>query len=130
MSVSDEVMEEWIPLLTDIVFDKDTFPMKKKLLMAFDITKQLTDESKAFEALHWFNNTIRNKNTPDDLPNIKAFSLIEAIILMKNCSKTEAKRLISDGAVRVNLVKADKDCFVKFGEVIQIGKRHFAKIGV
>jgi len=126
MSVSDEVMNEWIPLLTN--GNKEDNPMSRKKKMSFDIVEQLHDTSMAETCLLQFENNIQNKELPEDIKNIKAENLLDAIVKIRDCSKTEARRLIKSGAVKVEGNKADDNTIIDIGQIIKIGKRDFGKI--
>lgn len=126
MSVSDEVMEEWIPLLTDE--NKETHPMKRKKKMAMDIVEQLCGPEIVPKVVEHFEKTIQNKEIPEDIPEIQAENIIDAITKIRDCSKTEARRLISSGAVKIDDVKIDENTILSNGQIIKVGKRHFGRL--
>ncbi len=126
MSISDVVMEEWIPLLTDS--NKELNPMTRKKKMAFDIVEQLFDTSMAETCLKQFENTIQNKELPDEIDNIEADDLLDAVIKIRNCSKSEARRLIVQGGVKIDEKKASENDEIQAGQIIKVGKRDFGRI--
>jgi len=126
MSISDEVMNEWIPLLTD--GNKEDGPMARKKKMAFDIVEQLHDTLMAETCLLQFENNIQKKETPEDISDIKAENLLDAITQIRNCSNTEARRLINSGAVKIDDIKIDEEVVISSGQIIKVGKRDFGKI--
>lgn len=126
MSVSDEVMEEWIPLLTDE--NKETSPMARKKKMAFDIVSQIHTKDVARSALAQFVSTVQAGHTPKDIPDINATDLIDAIIQIRECSRSEARRLIQSNAVSIDDVKVGEDAVIASGQVIKVGKRNFGKL--
>jgi tyrosyl-tRNA synthetase len=126
MSISDDVMEEWIPLLTN--GNKESKPMIRKKKMAFDIVEQLFDHATAMTCLQQFENKIQNKEAPDDIPEISEIGLIEAVVAIRKCSNTEARRLISSGAVKVDDIKVDSDTKLVPGQIMKVGKRDFGRI--
>jgi len=126
MSISDETMNEWIPILTDE--NKESKPMARKKKMAFDIVEQLFDISMAETCLKQFEDRIQNKEIPDDIEDIRADDLLDAIIKIRGCSKTQARRLLADGAVKIDGVKAVEDSHIAHGQIIKIGKRDFGRI--
>ncbi len=133
MSVSDVVMDEWIPLLTDIndrlVENISNHPMFRKKTMAFDITKQIWGIAKAHAALEHFERVIQSGNKPEEMKKIAASNVLEAVMKMRNCSKTQARRLIADGGVAVNDVKVSvEDAPLVSSNIVKIGKRDFAEI--
>lgn len=126
MSISDETMNEWIPILTDE--NKEEKPMARKKKMAFDIVEQLFDTSMAETCLKQFEDRIQKKELPDDIEDIKADDILDAVIKIRGCSKTQARRLINDGAVKLDGVKATEETPIANGQIIKIGKRDFGRI--
>lgn len=126
MSISDEVMEEWIPLFQDE--NKEPNPMVRKKKLAFDIVSQIWGKSNAEWAQSHFEDTVQSKNIPDDIMEISDTNLLEAVIKIRNCSKTEARRLLASGAVSIDKKKTSENVEVKAGQIIQVGKRNFGKI--
>lgn len=126
MSISDSVMEEWIPLLTDS--NKESNPMARKKKMAFDIVEQLFDISMAETCIKQFENTIQNKELPSEIDDIKAEDIIDAVIKIRNCSRSEARRLIVQGGVKIDEKKASENDEIQAGQIIKVGKRDFGRI--
>jgi len=126
MSISDEVMNEWIPLLTD--GNKESNPMSRKKKMAFDIVEQLHDTSMAEICLMQFENSIQKKEIPEDISEIKVDNLLDAVVKIRNCSNSEARRLIKSGAVKIEGNKVDEDAVLESGQIMKVGKRSFGKI--
>lgn len=126
MSISDETMEEWIPLLTDE--NRELQPMARKKKMAFDIVEQLFDTSMAETCFKQFEDRIQNKEIPEDIPEIKAVEIIEAVVAIRGCSRSEARRLIESGAVKLDDIKVDSETSLSPGQVMKVGKRGFGKI--
>lgn len=127
MSISDDVMQEWFPLLTDNFLITNQ-PLESKKLLAFDIVKQLHGEEKAIFAKNLFEEVIQNKKTPSDIQSIQASVIIEAIMKIRNCSKSEAIRLLSQGAVRLNGKQITENHQVFTNDLIKVGKLHWGKI--
>lgn len=140
MSVSDETMDEWIPLLTDInLTDLPEHPMKRKKIMAFDIVKQLRGEKEAQLAEEGFKSMVQKSEIPDDMLEVDVSpealpeytsQLLHAIMLIRKCSKSEARRLMKGNAVSINDKKVNNDRGVELnsGDIVKIGKRAFGKI--
>lgn len=148
MSVSDEMMFKYYELLTDAPLAKsgkseieekvargELHPKQAKSDLASLIVRAYYDENAANEAAAEFDKVFKDKATPKDIPEVAiakenmklADLLIEAGLAS---SKTEARRLITQGAVKVDGVKIsdDKEVVVKEGLVIQAGKLKYAKI--
>lgn len=126
MSISDETMNEWIPLLTDE--NKESQPMVRKKKMARDIVEQLFDHATALSCLQEFENRIQNKELPENIKEINAIGLLEAVVLIRSCSNSQARRLILDGAVKLDNVKVDSETRLVPGQIMKVGKRDFGKI--
>jgi tyrosyl-tRNA synthetase len=128
MSISDDTMEEWLPLLTDLT-DLPEHPMKRKKALAFDITKQLHGEEAANNALKSFENVIQKSELPKDMIKVKASDILSAVLLARKESKSGARRLIKQKSVSLNGKKVSEETVpVNSGDIIKIGKRTFAEI--
>ena len=128
MSISDVVMLEWIPLLTDLEEMDMSNPMMCKKIMSHDIVEQIKGIESADEALDNFINTIQSGKVPDDIKEIVKSDLISFITKVRNCSNSEARRLLNAGSVKVNDEKIDEDFELGVGQIVKIGKRNFAKV--
>lgn len=127
MSISDEVMREWIPLLSDEPNEHE-HPMWEKMQLAYDITKQLHGQESASRAWEHFGKIVQNKEVPSDIPTISASTVVEAVTRIRQCSKGEARRLIAGGGIAVDGVKVEKDGPVSVGQVVKAGKRDFGRV--
>jgi tyrosyl-tRNA synthetase len=126
MSISDFTMGEWIPLLVGQIEEEN--PMERKKKMAFEIVRQICGEENAKWAQEHFESTIQGGKIPDDILEIDKPTLIEAVIAIRSCSRSQARRLMNDGAVKINGVKTPFDCTLQSGQIVKIGKRSFGKI--
>ena len=100
--------------------------------LAYYITKEYCGEFNANNAQNDFINVIQNHQVPEDIEEIYAINKsILDILVEKNFvkSKSEAKRLIQQGAVKFNDEKIDDINFVvtKSG-IIKSGKRNYVKV--
>jgi len=128
MSIPDDVMEEWIELLTDLK-DLPGHPMNRKKMLAEDIVRQFHGPEKAQEARLLFENLVQNKALPDEMQNIKPDFLMNIVALIRGESNKSARRLIQQGGVSVNGIQIrERLFFPKENDVIKIGKRNFVKI--
>ena len=130
MSIPDNVMLEWFPLLTDFGTGLDfENPMIAKKFLAFEIVKQLRDGNVAEDAQEFFEKTIQKKEVPDDIRQIQCPTLIQAVQDIRQCSKTVARTLIAGNGVKIDsVVCREEHKPLSHGQVIQVGKRDFAKI--
>jgi len=109
MSISDDEMMEWLPLLTNI--REESHPMETKMNMAFDIIRQLFGFKVAIEAKESFKSKfVRNENS--GIP-IKASGEIWIPEIFKRAglipSTSEGKRLINGGALKIDGEKSLSD---------------------
>lgn len=126
MSISDEVMEEWIPLFQDE--NREGNPMLRKKKLAFDIVSQLQGVDEAEKAQEHFENLVQSRNIPDEIPEISVSTIVEAVVAIRNCSNSQARRLISEGAVKIDGKKASENDRICTGQIIKVGKRDFGRI--
>jgi tyrosyl-tRNA synthetase len=147
MSIPDDLMNDYFSLLTDVKEEiyKDLIsknPRDAKALLAREIVKEFFSEKDAIEAENEFNKIFREKEIPSEVPLVEVekeilnsdgeIEIIE-ILWKKNMvgSKSEARRLISQKAVKVDgVVITDPYQKIKIqdGMVIKIGKRKFYRI--
>jgi tyrosyl-tRNA synthetase len=129
MSVTDEVMYQWIPIFMEGVEIKGRHPMDLKKELATVVTNEIwpgkgDEERKNFEA------TVQNKALPTDIPVIDLEGDFPTMVAkVGKVSKSEARRLMTANAVSVNDTKvADKDYVLKSGDILKVGKRNYGKI--
>ena len=133
MSLSDDAIINCFLLLTD----QDIVPLQKRLEsgenpmvlkkeLAFEITKQLNSEDAAKTAQEEFER-VHQKGEAEmaTAVEVRAGRLIDAIV---GVSKTEAKRLIEQGAVDVNGETVSNDREVTAGDIIKVGKKKFIRV--
>jgi tyrosyl-tRNA synthetase len=111
-------------------------PRNLKVRLAYEIVKMYHSEKDAKLAQENFDKVFAKKENPDDMPEftisknkINPVDLLMEIKLVN--SKSEARRLIEGGGLKLNQIKVenwDQDLDIKSGDVIQAGKRKFAKI--
>jgi len=144
MSISDEMMENYFTLLTDLPTEKiaelvnpgKTHPKEAKVLLGKTIVTQFYDETAADAAAAEFDKIFAQKQLPDDMPE---FELPPKQITVKQLLLTcklvetggEAKRLCAQGGVSIDGNKiSDPNAQITpaGGMTIQVGKRKFARI--
>lgn len=107
-------------------------PRDLKMRLGFEITKLFLGEAAATEGQKHFATVIQNKDKPDEIPELKPTTYDVVTILAEAGlakSKTEAKREIDGGGVKLNDEKVvGYEVVVKSGDVIQKGKRFFVKV--
>lgn len=147
MSIPDKLIIKYMKLLTDISDEEianyekqikthDVNPRDIKMQLAYDITRQFHGNEKAKEAQAYFISVFRNKNIPEEMPEIALnHGEIGIVELLANfagiSSRSEARRLIQQGGVRINNT-AISDIHAKLrlsdGDILRIGKRRFYRI--
>jgi len=128
MSVSDEVMdEEFIPILTDLK-DLEESPIKRKMQMSFDIVEQVHGINEAKLAQKHFESTIQRRELPKDMKKTTSKDIIDIIKEVRECSGSEAMRLIKGGGIRVDGKKVEDRCEVNSGVIVKVGKRDFVEV--
>ena len=144
MSISDEMMENYFTLLTDVPVDEmktlidpaQTHPKEAKVKLGKIIVSQFYDDAAADAAAANFEQVFAKGQLPDDIPE---FSLPTEPITVKQlltvCKLVqtggEAKRMCAQSAVTIDGDKAtdpNAEVTPKPNMIIQVGKRRFAKI--
>ncbi|MCB9813662.1 MAG: tyrosine--tRNA ligase [Pseudomonadales bacterium] len=148
MSVADELIIQYFTLLTDLPLEEITKieaeikngqnPMEFKKQLAFTITQMYHDASQAELAAENFQNTVQDKNIPENLPEIYVQTNSIAILdLIKLCipeeSNSNIRRLLEQSAVELlpseeKPTDPYKEVIVNEIQTIKIGKRKYFKI--
>jgi len=146
MSISDEMMENYFKLLTDLPIERiaelvdpdKTHPKEAKILLGKTIVSQFYDESAAEAAAAQFEKVFAQGQLPDEIcevvisdPAISVKQLLLACKLVETGG--EAKRMIAQSAVTIAGQKAtDPNARITLtdGMVVQVGKRKFAKLKI
>ena len=143
MSLPDEMIEVLlindtrVPLEVIEKLDIENKPMEAKLFTAREITRIFYGQE-ADVAYKKFIDTFRNKSFPDDAPLVlipyDQITLLDLVIeCLKEKSKSEIKRLISQKAVSINDVKVcdEKQQFTLLSTKdlqIKVGKKNFYRV--
>jgi len=138
MSIPDNLMPKYFELLTNISLDeiKLLHPKEAKKLLAKEIVKNYYDEAEAKIQEEEFERIFRHKELPEEIPIFKvdktSIGFIEAIILTNSAkSRSEARRLITQGGVKIDQQKIDKidlELDLTSPKIMQVGKKRFVKI--
>ena len=144
MSLGDDVIAKCFENLTEISMAKvremekkiqaGKNPMVFKKQLAFELTKMLNDEKAAQGAQENFEKTVQSGEMPTDIPTFKvtASKQLLDIIVEANLvtSKSEARRLVEQGAVEVDgkKVRENLELSPTDGTIIKAGKRKFIKL--
>lgn len=147
MALPDEVISECFKLCTEAPLkevreiesnlkEKKINPRDVKEILAGEIVNIYHGEKATIGAEKEFNRIFKEKKLPTKIPEIKISesSLLILDLLIKTklaSSKSEAKRLIIQGGVKIDEETQNdwkKNVKIKKGQVVQVGKRKFIKI--
>jgi tyrosyl-tRNA synthetase len=142
MSIPDQLMNRYFELLTDIDADDlaavksgAIHPMEAKKRLASTIVEEYHDAAAARTARQYFESKFQRREVPKDVPVYRINEALWVCELMKQLSfapsTSEARRLLSQGAVRVD-GETVTDANFQFvpGEhrILEVGKRRVARI--
>lgn len=146
MSISDEMIEKYFILAADAntktvskvkkqLSDSSQNPRDIKRELARAIVQLYHGQNAAKEAEQYFDRVIVNKDAPDEMDQVELSIDTQLIEVVTNegltSSKGEARRLIKQGAIRVDNEKVTDESHIllKGKEVIiKVGKRRFIQI--
>jgi tyrosyl-tRNA synthetase len=148
MSLPDELIGKYIDLVTDVPLEekeriKDELttgtlhPRDAKMLLARTIVTIYHGALAAEQAEATFKAIFQKGSLPDKMPlviwagasTVPIVDLLVHIKLLK--SKTEARKMIQNGGVRINQVKVvdvQLEVLVTEDVIVQVGKRKFVKV--
>ena len=145
MSINDDMILKYFTLAADADDDllnqveKDlndsTFnPRDAKRLLARTLVELYYDKDSALKAEQHFDQVIVNKDNPDDMSEYSLDEDMNIIDVLHNSelvgSKSEARRLLNQGAIRIDGERvSDMELILSKGTeyIIKVGKRRFLK---
>ncbi|EDM24477.1 tyrosine--tRNA ligase [Caminibacter mediatlanticus] len=146
MSISDELMWDWYELLSDKSIEEikelkeqvknGLNPKVVKEMLAIEIVDRFHGKGTGEKAKEHFDKVHKQNQIPDDIEEfeIEPQNIVDALVTTKLAnSKSEARRHIKGGAVRINQEKiSSQDINLEKDKeyILQIGKRKFAKVRV
>ena len=143
MSISDGMIEKYFVLAADVdvktltrikkqLKDSSQNPRDIKRELARSIVALYHGDAAAIQAEQYFDRVIVNKDAPVDMDEVTLEADVSIIDLITSegltKSKGDARRMIQQGAVRIDGKKVDEMNFVifkGFKGVIKVGKRRF-----
>ena len=151
MSLPDDMILPCFENLTDVPDDElsemrsaltnsDVNPMELKKRLASELVIQFQGAEAATGAQDYFERTVQERETPDDIaiytlpPQHELESMrLSRIMVDSNLanSSSEARRLVDQGAVRVNEVKVESDrsaSDLRAGDIITVGRRRWLRL--
>ncbi len=146
MSIPDSAMRNWFELLTrwtpdqiDDLLEKmeegKVHPMDAKKQLAWEIVSIFDGDEAATKAARHFERVHQQRQLPEDMPVVELGEPTNIVDLIYDAemarSKSQARRLVKQGAVRLDgqKVKAiDFEVTVDDEAVLRIGKRRFLQL--
>ncbi|NQT28166.1 MAG: tyrosine--tRNA ligase, partial [Candidatus Omnitrophica bacterium] len=143
MSISDEIMWEYIRLLSDFNPEelKEKHPKEVKLSLAESIVSFYHSKEKASKERKEFEQVFSRGQLPKDMPVYKVKKpLVDIIEILHNAklvaSKNEARRLLSQGGISlldseakvITVVKEQSLKISPQGAIFKVGKKRFLKL--
>ena len=143
MSINDDLIPVYMECCTEISMeevqaaakalqDNSVHPKELKVQLAKEIVTLYHSADAAEAAAEEFQNIFKDKGVPDDVPEVsveKGSGVID--VMIENgfaASKSEAKRLVEQGGVKMNDVVVDSvEAQVEEG-ILKVGKRKFLKV--
>lgn len=151
MSLNDDLIMEYLTFGTNLASTEiDDYekrlksgenPMAIKKILAYQITKELHNESAAQKAQDEFQSVVQNRELPADIPVRKISSEIledrSIVGILVACglasSKSEARRLVEQGAVEIDgekITDPHQQIDLKNGTIIRAGRQKYVKIEI
>jgi len=148
MRINDEMITPYLELLTDVADDEIMHfsarmaegkinPMEVKKRLAHELVTGFHSKKAADEAAEHFQRVIQEKEAPEEIPALKvkvglcASLSVELTRAGMAKSRSEARRLIEQGAVEINGKAVKEDISIEKvdgGSIIKVGKRRFLKV--
>ena len=101
-----------------------------------EIVALYNNQEAAILAEEYFKSLFQKNEIPEDIPSLEIMAnenIVDVITKAKLVSsKSEARRLVQQGGVKVNRKKVIdfNDQILKNGDIIQVGKRKFVKVNI
>ncbi|HEY9062017.1 MAG TPA: tyrosine--tRNA ligase [Pseudobacteroides sp.] len=154
MSIPDELIIRYYELVTDVhpdeiesmkqqMKDNAVNPRDLKMKLAREVVELYHGKEASLKAEEHFKSVFQKGAVPEDIEEVTVNSseLTDGKIWAPKLltitglapSNSEARRLITQGSLKINEVKFDQanaDIEIKDGDVIQVGKRKFAKLKI
>lgn len=152
MKIPDSLIIKYYELCTDIYPEQIDFirqrlkngenPRDIKMELAREITGLYHSEEETKKAEETFKTAFQKKIAPDDIPILKVntkqqnvgLAIIDALMLVgKYKSKSEIKRLMSQGAIKINGERVTEIALIKEikpDTIVQVGKGTFYKLEI
>jgi len=136
LKLCGELPQKEINIISKKLKKKEINPRDLKIKLAEIVVERIYNKTKAKKAKREFERVFKEKKLPSKIPKVglkeKVLDILDLLVKTKLVtSRSEARRLIEQGGVRINgEVEKDwrKTIKIKKGMIIQIGKRRFVEI--
>ena len=145
MSIPDTMIYRYFELATSIpdlpsirkeLDDSSTNPRNLKVRLGQEIVRSFYGGDAANEAFDRFTIMFVKKEVPDDIPEIQVMKGASIVTFLAEnglvTSRTEARRLISSGAVTIDGTKIPDDSYIISSKdlpaTLKVGKRRFVRL--
>ncbi|MFI8686984.1 tyrosine--tRNA ligase [Rossellomorea sp. NPDC077527] len=148
MSIPDELIAKYFHLITDFsleekvkiageIRDGSIHPRDAKILLGKTIVRMYHGKDAADQAENQFKEIFQKGAIPDDIPEQdwpgeEKVSIIDLLVALNmQSSKSEARRMIQNGGIRINgkkVLDVQTEVDVADGMVVQVGKRKFIRL--
>jgi tyrosyl-tRNA synthetase len=140
MSISDELMASWMPLLEVEVGSGEASPLARKQELASALVKRFHGASAAQAAAERFARVVQRGEAPEDVPahtvslgDSGSVGLVGVLRDLGLCSSSsEARRLVEQGGVSVNGERiTDPAARLAAGEyLLRVGRRRWLRLSI
>ncbi len=142
MSIPDALLEKYVTFMTDLNWEElsKLHPKAQKQKMAHAVVTRYHSEAEADAALEEFERVFARKERPAEVLKVYldrdvlkpngAVWIVDLVAPLTK-SRSQAKRLIEQGAVELDSVKitqSDQDVQFKEGVLVRVGKHTFAEV--
>ncbi len=146
MSIPDSAMRNWFELLTrwspdriDALLTKmergEVHPMEVKKQLAWEIVSIFDGDEAADKAAAHFQRVHQRRKLPEDMPTYSLTEPTNVVDIIAEAdlarSKSQARRLVQQGAVRLDgekIKSIDFDIDIQDEAVLRVGKRRFLRL--
>jgi len=144
MSIPDEAMRNWFELVTrwspaqinellEQVERGEVHPMEAKKRLAWEIVSAFDGDEAADRAAAHFERVHQQRKLPQDMPTFALTGSANVVDIIYDAglapSKSQARRLVQQGAVRLDDERVDGiEVEIESEGVLQVGKRRFLQL--
>lgn len=136
MSIPDNLMPKYFELLTDIkIREGELHPKEAKIMLAMEIVSTYYDEETSRLCKEEFERIFKERGLPSEIKGFTVEGSKPIIQILVDTglvgSKSEARRMIHQGGVRLDGIRIDDPSIlvkIDVEKVLQVGKRKFIRL--